>query len=133
MTKLDRIILTATADATGIGTAVSIPQRGRILRISLKYDSGIGASTQVAVYGASVDSDVADQGSEGYLFVTGETDAVYYPRSLTTDESGQMSTVVYEADKDVHDPFTIFNLLHLKIMNATEDKSVSAEILVESN
>jgi len=130
---IERITLQATADANGDGTAVSNPQRGKILMISLKYDSGIGSSTQAMVYGGSVDSDISDEDAEAFLIVTGDTDAVYYPRTLTTDETGLMGTNIYSTDKDVHDNFAIFDLLHFKIANAVEDKSVTAEILVERN
>jgi len=134
MVKITRLTLSSgLADASGNATNQSIPLRGKVLKISLKYDAGISASTTTAIYGGSVNTTIADIEAEGFLVVTGNTDAVYYPENFLVNNSGVQGSVDYSTGNDVHDKFTVFDLIHIQIMNATANKGVTAEIIVEEN
>ena len=131
MSKFHKVTLSSGVAVGGTASNQDGPFRGKIKRISIKYDSGSGANTRVAIWGGTASTDVADQDAEGYLIVKGNTDKVYYPRHIETDETGEFNTVIYENNKDVHDCFINFTNIHIKILNATEGKGVTAELLIE--
>lgn len=132
VTKVQAVKLEATADSSGVGTAMAkIPPTGEILKISLSYDSEMSSDIQTQVFGGAVDSDVSSEDSEGYLVIDGNSNGTYYPRTFVVDDSGEMGSATYFGEEDVIDSFTTFNYITLKLKNSTDGKSVRAVVLYE--
>ena len=120
--KLQRIRIGSGAlDAAGDAEAYSVPVRGKVLAVQIKYPSNT----------CEVDLTSSDEQVEQTVLdlAASNTDVVVYPRVKVQNNAG--TDVTYDGTNEVHEEYVVFGRLKLVIASGTEGDEVTVDVLVE--
>ena len=105
-------------------TAYSIPIRGRILAVGIKYPTNTCT--------VDLDSDGEASAQKILDLAAANTNKTYYPRTPVHTYTGAETVTWFTAMK-VHEPFVVYGRIKVALAAGTAGESVTVYLMVEEN